>query len=163
MAANVLLDLDGVEGESLVKGFEGKIEIISISWGVSMPTSLGAGTGGGVCQANFSDLSLAKYTDKSTPALFSGCCSGKHFDKMTLTLLKSGGDDPVPYLKYEMTDVMITSFNLSDSAGSGSLAVESLSLAYNTIEMTYTGQKDDGTPDAQTPIGWDLTTNAKLG
>ena len=45
MAFDTFLDLGAtIKGESTAKGFEGKIEIFSFSWGASNPTTIGSGS-----------------------------------------------------------------------------------------------------------------------
>ncbi len=162
MSAYQILEIEGVDGESLLTNFEGKIQVDSYSFGVSCPSSIGSNKGGGVAKANFSDLSVSKSVDTSSGALFKACASSKHFDKATLHLLKGGGDDPVEYLKYELGDVMVTSYQVADGSGGSDLPRESMSLAFNTIQITYTPQADDGSGESPTPVGWDIAANKSM-
>jgi type VI secretion system secreted protein Hcp len=84
------------------------------------------------------------------------CCNGKHFDKATLTVKKSG-EHPLAYLIYKMEKVMISSFS-SKSAG-GALAEETLTLNFAKIEMTYTPQNKDGTAGAKVVKYYDVAAN----
>jgi len=158
MASDMFLELTNVKGESTVKGFEEKMDIHSFSFGVSNTGTAGYGGGAGAGRANVSDLSLGKLVDKATPILYKFCFSGKHIDKATLTVRKAGGDKPVEYLKYEMTEVFITSVQSSDSAG-GSIASESLSLNFNKLVMTYSGQDKSGAAKAESPVTLDIAEN----
>jgi len=143
MATEIFLDLTGVQGESTVKGFEGKIDVQSFSFGVSNTGTAGMGLGAGAGRANVSDVSIGKLVDKATPTLYKFCFSGKHFDKGVLTVRKAGGDKPVEYLKYEFNEVFITSIQTSDSAGGG-IASESVTMNFTKLKMTYNVQEKTG-------------------
>jgi type VI secretion system secreted protein Hcp len=94
-----------------------------------------------------SDLNVMKHVDKASPGLFLGCATGKHFPTATLTVRKAGGESPVDYLKYDMTEVYISSVQTAGSDGGG-IATESASLNFAKIQVTYTPQQAGGTPDA---------------
>ncbi len=161
MAADILLDIPGVEGESKIKGFEGKIDVLSQSLGVSNPSSVQYGGGAGTAKANFQDLTIVKRVDKATPTFILKTANGTHFNKATLILRKASGGEPVQYLKYEMTEVFVTSWQVSDSGNSDSFAMEHVSLSFAKLTVTYTSQKEDGGDDSPTPITWNISKNTQ--
>ncbi len=148
-----------IEGESTRKGFEKQIEIYSFSWGVSNPTTIGPGTGGaGGGRATLSSFNCMKATDKASPLLFQACASGKHFPKVTVSLNKAGGDS-VTYLTYEFENCFIESVQWSGSTGGDDRPMESLSIAFGKVTITYNAQAMTGAKDAKAVIGsWDATT-----
>jgi len=164
MASNLLLKIESptVNGDSTVKGFEQQIECSSYSWGVSMPSALGSSTGGSVGTANFADLSVTKSADSSTADIFAGVVSGTHYGTITLTILAAGGDSPINLMQYVLTNCMFTSFSQSGAGDSGSVPMESLSIGYDQIQVTYVPQSDSGSGDAQKQAGWDVAANQKL-
>src|SRR5438132_2288369 len=94
MAFDTFMDL-GTEcpGECTAKGFEGKIEIYSWSWGASNPTTISSAKGGlSAGKVSLSSFNVMKKTDKASPKLFSNCCTGKDFDKVIITMRKAAGD-----------------------------------------------------------------------
>jgi len=131
-----------VKGECQVDGHTDEIHLHSFSFGVTNAATGGSNLGSGASRSNVQDLHVTKDTDKSSPVLFISCSNGKHYDKATLTIRRAG-EKPVDYLKYEMTEVFITSFAQSGHEGGG-LAQESVSLNFSKIKMSYWPQKADG-------------------
>ena len=58
-----------------------------------------------------------------------------------------------------MTNIYVSSYDISDSSGSQGLPTESVMLAYDKVELKYTKQKEDGTADATVECGYDLKKN----
>jgi type VI secretion system secreted protein Hcp len=164
MAIDAHLKIEGafeIKGESTVKGHEGEIQLLSYSFGASNPGSRHEATGGGTEKGNFGDMSFMVKTSKATPLLFLAVASGKHIDKATLYVSKAGGDDPVIYLEVEMTDCLISSWQSSGSDG-GDSGMESFSLNFAEVKVTYRGQKADGTPEADVTQGWKIAVGEKV-
>ncbi len=67
MAADMFLELDGIDGEVPGPNFhKNKIDIYSFSWGLSNSASGHTGGGSGAGIANVSDLQCQKYVDESS-------------------------------------------------------------------------------------------------
>ena len=140
---DIYLKIDGVDGEAQDKDHQNEIEILSFSMGVSNLGSGDVGTGSGSSRASLSDLSVMKRVDKASPGLFINCCTGKHFDTATLSVRKAGGDAPVEYLKYDLTEVYISSVQ-SPARTAAASRPESVSLNFSKIELTYTPANSRG-------------------
>ncbi|HEX6815080.1 MAG TPA: type VI secretion system tube protein Hcp [Gemmatimonadaceae bacterium] len=163
MAFDSYLKLDGVDGESVRSGFEKWIEIYSFSMGASNPSSIGtSGAGAGAGKVSLSGFNFMKKTDAASPKMFQMCCEGKHFPKASLILNKAGGDKSISYLKYDFTEVFVDSIQWSGASGGDDTPAESVSLAFGSVNVTYTPQKADGTPGSAVIAGWDIKKNAKL-
>lgn len=160
MAFDSFIKIPGVDGESKRKGFEKQIEVYSFSLGASNPTTIGAGGGGGAGKVSISSFNFMKKTDITSPVLFQACCDGTHYDKVSITLNKSGGKAPVDFLKYEFEQVYVESIQWSGSSGGDDTPTESVSFAFGKMVVTYTGQNPDGTKGAVKSGQWDLTTVA---
>lgn len=156
MAFDAFIKLSGVEGESKRKGFEKQIEIFSFSWGASNPTTLGAGGGGGAGKVSISSFNLMKKSDITSPVLFQHCCGGEHFEKAVVTLNKAGGKAAVDFLKYEFEKVFVESIQWSGSSGGDDTPMESLSLSFGKVVITYTSQDDKGAKGAVKSGQWDI-------
>jgi type VI secretion system secreted protein Hcp len=155
MAMDAFLDLEGVEGESTRKGFEGKIELISFSLGAHNPSTIGAGGGGGAGKVSLSPFNLMKVSDKASAALFQACCTGKHFPKAKVTLHKAGGGEAVDFLVYEFEKVFIEDIQWSGSSGGDDRPVESVSLAFGKVTITYIPQTETGAKGSPVVASWD--------
>ncbi len=164
MAYDTFLDLQGVQGESTAKGMENKIEIYSFSWGASNPTTISSGaTGLAAGKVSISSFNIMKKTEKSSPTLFQGCCTGKHFDKATVTMRKATGDSgQQAFLTYDFTDVMVDSVQWSGSSGGDDTPTESVSFAFAKVEINYQQQDSKGGSIGKAVKGsWDLTKVSK--
>ena len=155
---DIYLKLDGINGEAQDSKHKDWIEVQSFSWGLSNSGTGAVGAGSGASKANLHDLSIQKYADKSTPNLFKFCALGKHIATGKLSVRKAGGDDPVEYLKYDLTEVFISSFQQGGSDGGG-IATESVALNFAKIKLTYTPQKADGSPDTDIPVWYNAKTH----
>jgi type VI secretion system secreted protein Hcp len=142
MASNYFLKFDPeIKGEAQQKGFEGQIEILSFSWGVSQAGGFSYGTGGTSAQANLQDLSLSFRHGPASPKLMLNCATGKHLTTAVLTCLRAS-DKPEKYLEITLTDVVISSYQ---TGGSGDdMPIESMSLNFAEIKEEYFELKDDG-------------------
>jgi type VI secretion system secreted protein Hcp len=160
MVSAYYLKIDGVKGESTDKGHKDEIEIQSWSHGVSQPTSASASTSGGLAtgRCSHSDLSVMKTVDVATPTLAQLCCTGKHIKEVTLVCERADGDKRVPYYTIKLTDVIISSAQVS---GGGEVPMESISFNYAKINWEYAKQNVAGGSAAGKSTGsWDLKLNA---
>jgi type VI secretion system secreted protein Hcp len=99
-----------------------------------------------------------KTIDKSSPILMQSTAEGKHFPKATLTVRKSGGDQ-VEYIKYTLTDVMVSSYGTQGDAGG--TPTDSFSLNFAKIEFAYSPQAADGSLSSPVVGTWDLKKATK--
>ena len=161
MAFDGHLKLGSLSGESAVKGFEGQIQISSLSFGVTNTGTTHQATGGGAGKSNVSDITFTHHVDSASPNLYLSCCNGAHFDKATFTLRKSGGDALV-YLTVDLTDMIVSSVFYSGGAGE-ELITETVSVNFTSINLSYQAQDNKGAAKGGKIVaGWNAATNAKL-
>lgn len=154
MAVNAYLYVEGVEGPSTSK--TGFIDILSFSWGVSQTSTYGAGASGKEAKAgraDFSNLTIMKVLDKTSPLLADHCASGDILKKVYILYDKPVGNEQQDYFRIYLQDALITSVSLS---GSNENPTESVSFAFQAVEIAYKPEKDDGSLDAAVPKGFDL-------
>jgi type VI secretion system secreted protein Hcp len=154
MAVNAYLYVDGVEGPSTSR--TGCIDVLSFSWGVSQTAVYGAGASGKEAKAgraDFANLSIMKVLDKTTPLLCDHSASGNILPKVYILYDKPVGDKQQAYFRIWVKDALITSVQLS---GSNENPMESVSFAYQGVEIAYAPEKDDGSLDAAVRKGYDL-------
>ena len=87
--------------------------------------------GGGAGKVGVHDISITKEVDKASPKLSLACADGTHFKKVTITLRKAGKT----YLTYNLTDVLISSVQISGSGGGQDVPLESISLNFTKIAL----------------------------
>jgi type VI secretion system secreted protein Hcp len=110
--------------------------VTSFQFGISLPVHI---TKAGVDKstANLSDIMLTKAFDSMSPALFSASSLGLTIDEVLIEFVGTAGDGTagsVVYLTYKLKNAIVSS--LTTSSG-GDKPHESLSLAYEDIEMTF--------------------------
>ena len=156
---DMFLKLDGIESDSLDSAHENEIIVDSWSWGMVQSGTTHEGPGGGGGKVSGGDMSVAKKVDKATPAIMKHCCNGKHIATGTLTIRESGGDTPVEYLKIEMEQIMVTSYQTGGSSDGQDRIEEHLTLNFQSYITTFTEQTATGSAGAATPQGWNFAKN----
>jgi len=142
-----------VEGPSTSK--TGFIDILSFSWGVSQTAVYGAGASGKEAKAgraDFQNLTIMKVLDKTSPLLCDHCATGNILAKVYIVYDKPVGDKQSDYFRVYCKDALITSVQLS---GSNENPTESVSFAFQAVEVGYKPEKDDGSLDAAIRKGYD--------
>jgi len=156
VAVNAYLKIDGVSGPSTSKADH--IDVLSFSWGVSQTAVYGAGASGKEAKAgraDFSNLTIMKVLDKTSPLLADHCASGDILKEVYIVYDKPVGDKQEDYFRIYLKDALITSLQLS---GSNENPTESVSFAFQGVEIAYKPEKDDGSLDAAISKGYDLET-----
>ena len=156
------MKLEGIEGECQDTDHSGEIDVMSFSMGIQNTGTYDAGTGGNTGKAYFSDVSVTKYVEKSTPTLAQYCCLGTAITTVTISCNKQAGDKKVEYLKVTLHNAVVTSLTQSGSGGSTDPIVDGLSLNYAGIEMDYTQQSNTGDAMGKTHFGRDVQKNTNL-
>ncbi|MGA3023586.1 MAG: type VI secretion system tube protein Hcp [Bryobacteraceae bacterium] len=162
MAVSFLLDMHGVPGESLDdnSAFNAKIEVDGWSFGQSQSGVMQAGTGRTAGKVSVQDFTFNKHTCMSSPKLLEACATGEHIEKATLIARRTGltAGGLTPYLRVEFTDLIISSYHTSGSAGDSGLPAEHISFNFAKIEYQYTPQ-DQGKPLGTLRASYDLKTS----
>lgn len=156
----IYMKFDSIDGEVTAKGHEKWIEVLSWSFGVTNPTTIGSSTGGaGAGKASFQDLHFVQNSQSSSPKLLQALARGDHLKSALLTFVK-GESNPVEYLKIKLEDVLVSSFQAGGAEGSNNdLPSESVSLNFAKIEWNYTPQNSDGTTVAPIVFPFDIRAN----
>jgi type VI secretion system secreted protein Hcp len=156
-AYDAFIKFEGIQGESTMKGEEGAIKITSFEFsGTSVADTSTTGLASGKRQ--LSEIVIQKSADAASISLFKSFLTGENVKGNVeidfVTTGHGGGGTATPYLKYELTNVFITSYSLSSG---GDRPTESLSLNFQKIAATYTGQVPGATVGAAPPsVSWDL-------
>ena len=136
---------DGIDGESKDANHDKWIDILSIDWGAHKPGGGATGQsrrrGGAVVE----DITLTIEYEKSSPLLQEKCLMGEIIPKLELELTSTYGGARATYLIYELTNVMVTSFQTNasgnDEAGPPTVVIGN---NFEEIKVTYTEYDDAG-------------------
>jgi type VI secretion system secreted protein Hcp len=158
---DAFLKIEGIEGESADAKHKGEIDLHSFSWGESNAGTFSVGGGGGAGKVSMQDLHFTMKINKASPKLFLACAAGEHIKKATLTCRKAGKDQQ-EFLKYDLSDILISSYQTGGSSGGSEIPMDQISLNFSKIEMGYKEQKADGTLGGEVKAGWDVKANKKV-
>ena len=101
------------------------------------------------------DLSCAKELDKSSPKIAEAVCKGKVFPKVEIDVTASTTDKGrVTYYRYELTNVMVTGYNISGSGQAEDVPMEDFSLNFEEIKVTYTENDSKGKKKGNIEYSW---------
>ena len=159
MAVDMFLKLDGVKGESKDQKHKDEIHIESFSWGMNQTGAHATGGGGGAGKVSVHDISVTKFTDKSSAALMLYCANGKHLKEGLITVRKAG-EKPLEYLKIKLTDILVSSVQVAGHGGE--LLTENVTLNFAKFHVEYLEQKADGSGAPAGEMGWDIKANQKV-
>ena len=110
-------------------------------------------------KSTFHSLNVFKHIDLATPKFMAACAQGKHYDRATLILRKSG-KSPVEFYRIILEDVFISS--VQHNASSGGEPSESISLTYARIGVEYFQIVPTGAPP-RFEFAWDVANNKPGG
>jgi type VI secretion system secreted protein Hcp len=146
------MKVPGATGDAKATGFEGWFDLEDFALGLKTATSTSSG-GAGVGKTAWTAVATVRY-QKGIPALYGDAAAGTHLAEVDFVFRKGG----VTYWQAKLKNALITSI-VSGSAMGDELPKESLTFAFQQIEIEYDPQKPDGTPDAPVVIAWDLARN----
>ena len=161
MALDMFINLgDKIKGETKdkVQSKKNDVDVLAWSWGASQSGSMHIGGGGGAGKANFQDLSFTKYIDTATCALMIALAKGSHIPKCTL-LVRKAGEGQQDYIKFEMTECIVTSISTGGSGGEDRLT-ENVTLNFAEVKFSYFKQNDKGAVEAAGEFNWDIAKNS---
>jgi len=155
--AAVFIKFDGVDGESTDKAHQGWSDLSSFSQAISRPVEPASGATRRRGAAVFGDILCVKELDKSSPKIAEAIAQGRVYPKVEIHLTFSGGDGgQTPYYKYELTNVIITSYSVSGSGEEGVAPVDSFSLNFEEIKVTYTEFDNKGGAKGNVDYSWKI-------
>jgi type VI secretion system secreted protein Hcp len=141
MAMDIFLKITGIDGESRDAKHKAEIVVSSFSWGVTSLGSATANTPPG--KPVFKDLHITKLYDRASTKLALNAATATHVPDMLLSVRRAGGD-PQDYLRFKLTDVVVTAVEVSGSTSGDGTPTESVSFNYGQLEVTYSAQDDKG-------------------
>jgi type VI secretion system secreted protein Hcp len=158
MAVDMFLKIEGIKGEALDEKHKDEIDVLAWSWGATQSGTTHVGGGSGAGKADFQDISVTKWVDKSSHALLKAVAVGTHIPSALLTVRKAG-EKPLEYIKLTMKNCLISSVSTGGSGAEDRLT-ENITINFGNFDYEYTPQKEDGSGDAVLPFGFDIAKNS---
>ena len=155
MASNYFLKIDGIPGESLDAKHKDEIEVQSWSWGETQEHAPSP-SGGGGAKVAMTDLHVSTTISKASPQLLLACASGKHVKSAVLTGRRAGKAQ-ADFLTFSLSDVLVSGYQTGGATADAPL--DSISLSFSKIEVSYQAQTAKGTLAPAVRAGWDVKAN----
>src|SRR6266545_2260106 len=131
----IFVKLDGIDGESTVRGHENETIVLSYEQSIDHPAPPLVGGGAAAGRPAFSGVRLRKPVDKGSIPLLLACAAGAQY--------------PLGF------DTLATG---ADSAG----FLDEVTLSYAKIRWEYQPVSPSGGPAPSVKGGWDLKLNKKI-
>lgn len=137
MAADVYLQIEGVNGESYDDKHRGWIEVHAVDWGVTQPTAGTVSTAGGhtTGRAVFDALRITKDVDLASPKLMELAAQGKTIAKAKLEFFRADGVGALKYYEVTLENVLVSS-NKKTYGGPGWCSISSLCNSPESLKST---------------------------
>jgi type VI secretion system Hcp family effector len=158
---------DGIEGESDGSDTTRSgnhlmwIDILSIDWGSHKPGDGATGQSrrrGGVIVG---DMTLTMEYEKSTVKLLEKLNMGEVIPKLEIEQTATYGGSRATYLKYELTNVQVTSFAVNGATDDDSPPMVTISNNFEEYKVTYTEHNETGGPTGTVEARWKIIETHK--
>ena len=155
----ILLEYEGVPGESTIEGFVKWINLGSCQFGAGrgISSAYGSSTREGSI-VSVSEITITKETDGSTIKLLEEALHGKLNKVVKIAFLRTGSGAAQEYLSFELSGTGLSGYSLSSG---GDRPSESLSLNFDKFILKYNPIGDDFSGSPAT-VGWDLAKAVKV-
>jgi type VI secretion system secreted protein Hcp len=175
MPIEIFAKLDGIDGESNVKGHEKETLVLSYEQGIDVPSHRPGGGSGQVGKATFSGVRFRKAVDVGSIPLLLACASGTHIKNAVFTFRKAGAVG-VDFYKVTLDEVTVAhmvqtagtgaqyplSFGILNAGADTDGFLDEVTLDYVKIQWEYRPIGPDGAPGSPIKGGWDLKQNKKI-
>ncbi|MDX1692258.1 MAG: type VI secretion system tube protein Hcp [Ketobacteraceae bacterium] len=158
----IFMEIEGIEGNVTMEGFEGQIELLSYNWGVGRGISMITGRTANreVSSPSISEVTVSKSMDKATPMILQEAVVGTKGKNIKLHLVRTGGDTEEEYMTYTLHNCLISSYSVG--AGGNGEPTETLSLSFTAIETAYSESGKDNVKGGQGRFGYSIEKGKKL-
>jgi type VI secretion system secreted protein Hcp len=158
--AEMFLQLDGIEGESLDFAHKGEIEIKNWEWHTHNHVRWDVNQGGQSTKVEVKEIELKKICDKASVTLNQCCVTGKHIKSGKITCRKNDGEQKVEYLVVTLKDIMVSRVDWSGDGESQALD-ETVALSFAEFHLDYKVQNDTGNASGTASFGFNVQKQQK--
>lgn len=155
----LFLKLDGIAGDSMLKGFEDWIELSEFSWGAENMAAGRGGRGRGPGRLRSLDGDLSAPTSQASPLLLKSAVTGKVISSGQVVVTRATEGGLAQFIKLALTDVLVDSYKIDVTTGG--LPTDSAQLRFQRITFSYYPQGPDGAMGSPVVVQWDTETIGK--
>ncbi len=171
----IFAKLDGIEGESAIRGHEKETIVVSYEQGLEQQPSTPSGGGGSTGRAVFPGVRFRKPVDIGSVPLMLACAGGTRLREARFTFRRSGGAG-LDFYRVTLEDVLVARvveragtglqypllFETLTSGADGGGLLEEATLAFARIRWEYQAMRPDGSLGPPVRGGWDIAANRRL-
>jgi type VI secretion system secreted protein Hcp len=150
-----------VKGDSQDSLHKDWIDIFGISFQESMAITIGGGGGGGAGKVAFSDMTVVKEMDSSSPKLMLTCAKGDHYGEVLIQGMMPGADSDKKCFEIKLTQVYVTGVApRMVYRGNSFVLMEEVKFKVVKIEWTYYPYDESGKAKPPVTAYWDIAMNS---
>jgi type VI secretion system secreted protein Hcp len=144
-----------IKGSVTTQNLMDWIELESFQWGVGrhIGTAARGSTSREHEEPTISEVTVTKRMDVASPKLFLDAVAGKLDTEATIKFTTTHKGSVTTFLTYKMEHTGISQYSAHSS---GDMPMESLTLNFSKVTMTFTGM-DPGVSGSPESVGYDLT------
>ena len=171
---DIFVKLDGIDGESTVRGHENETVVLSYEQSIDHPAPPLTGGAGATGRPTFSGVRFRKPVDKGSIPLLLASAAGSHIRDARFTFRRPGTG--LDFYKVILGEVLVThvvqragvgaqyplDFNTLTSGVDSSGFLDEVTLSYTKIQWEYQPVSPTGAPVPVVKGGWDLKLNKKI-
>lgn len=171
---DIFVKLDGIDGESTVRGHENETIVLSYEQSIDHPAPPLTGGGAVTGKPTFSGVRFRKPVDKGSIPLLLASAAGSHIRDARFTFRRPGTG--LDFYKVILGEVLVThvvqragvgvqyplDFNTLTSGADSAGFLDEVTLSYTKIQWEYQPISPTGAPAAVVKGGWDLKLNKKI-
>jgi type VI secretion system secreted protein Hcp len=149
-----------IKGDATQQKHEGWIAVNSFQWGVGRGISSAVGNSKNreASEPSVSEITITKVLDQASPLLCQEDLITKKGVPVVIDFVRTGDKGDDVFLKFTLTNTLVSGYSMSSG---GDRPSESITLNFTKFEYSYTGMKEDGTPDTPNKVTYDMSLGAK--
>ena len=171
---SIFLKLDGIDGESTVKGHEKEIDVLSYAQGLEAAIVLSGGGGAAAGKTTFSGVRFRKAVDSASLLILIACASGQHIKEARFAFRRRGAD--FDFYAVTFQDVLISrvneqagtgdqyplSFDALNAGASSAGLLDEITLIFARVLWEQRAMSPSGQVAVTAKGGWDVRANTRL-
>jgi len=157
----IFVKYDGVDGESADANHDKWIDVLSIDWGSNKPGGGATGRSRRRGSVIVEDMRLTMEFEKSTPKLLEKLNMGEVIPKVEIEQTANYGGSRATYLKYTLTNVQVTAFDVNASGNDESPPTVTIANNFEEYKVTYTEYDSEGNKGGNVETTWKVKKGKK--
>ena len=158
LSGTLNIDDNAIAGESKKADSDDEIDVFGVHWLVKQKDFSREGSGLTQGRAQVGSFTFNKYCDAGTPYLALSAMKGTTWPTVTFKAKKSSGDEIIDYLTVEMSNCIVSKFEMSHEGHQEDhdLIVEQVAVSFDKVKIVYTLQEEDGSKKDLDPVEYDV-------